>query len=103
MKTDEIAAMAQLVERVLGKDEVISSTLISSSKHPRGRSSPGALVLFGAKSPSKAELAISSSLMKVRSLRALNLETSTGGFTVQLRLAAPNTPEDFFPPGLGFA
>ncbi len=28
------AAMAQLVERVLGKDEVISSTLISSSKIP---------------------------------------------------------------------
>ena len=29
---DKNAAMAQLVERILGKDEVISSTLISSSK-----------------------------------------------------------------------
>ena len=28
------AAMAQLVERVLGKDEVTSSTLVSSSKNP---------------------------------------------------------------------
>ncbi len=29
-KTPEYAAMAQLVEHILGKDEVISSTLISS-------------------------------------------------------------------------
>ena len=28
--------MAQLVEHILGKDEVISSNLISSSKQPRG-------------------------------------------------------------------
>ena len=47
IKAGKIAAMAQLVERVLGKDEVISSTLISSSRHPRGRTSPGALVFLG--------------------------------------------------------
>ena len=39
--------MAQLVERVLGKDEVISSTLISSSK--LGRQSPAELFCFCAK------------------------------------------------------
>ena len=33
---DENAAMAQLVEHILGKDEVISSNLISSSRQPRG-------------------------------------------------------------------
>ena len=39
------AAMAQLVERVLGKDEVSSSNLDSSSKKPR-RNTVGALVLY---------------------------------------------------------
>ena len=39
------AAMAQMVERILGKDEVISSTLISSSRKASGI--PGAFsVLF---------------------------------------------------------
>ncbi len=57
IKTDEIAAMAQLVERVLGKDEVISSTLISSSRHPRGKQFLGTLVLYRAKSPSRAKAA----------------------------------------------
>ena len=39
------AAMAQLVERVLGKDEVSSSNLDSSSRKPR-RNTVGALVLY---------------------------------------------------------
>ena len=33
-KSQIIAAMAQEVERILGKDEVTSSTLVSSSKNP---------------------------------------------------------------------
>ena len=39
------AAMAQLVERVLGKDEVSSSNLDSSSRKPR-REFVGALVFY---------------------------------------------------------
>ena len=38
------AAMAQLVEHILGKDEVISSTLISSSRKASGV--PGAFSVF---------------------------------------------------------
>ena len=34
------AAMAQLVEHILGKDEVPSSNLGSSSRHPRGFNEP---------------------------------------------------------------
>ena len=41
--------MAQLVEHILGKDEVISSNLISSSKQPRGFFL-GALAFYGEKS-----------------------------------------------------
>ena len=37
MTTDERAAVAQLVEHVLGKDEVMGSSPISSSTHPEGR------------------------------------------------------------------
>ena len=36
--------MAQLVEHILGKDEVPSSNLGSSSRHPRGFMCLGALV-----------------------------------------------------------
>ena len=34
MQAIAIAAMAQLVARILGKDEVTSSNLVSSSKNP---------------------------------------------------------------------
>lgn len=50
--SDANAAMAQLVERVLGKDEVISSTLISSSRHPRRESPSGLWYFYGQKQPS---------------------------------------------------
>ena len=40
--------MAQSVEHILGKDEVISSNLISSSRQPRGEIL-GALVFYGGK------------------------------------------------------
>ena len=40
-KSQIIAAMAQEVERILGKDEVTSSTLVSSSKTPLKPSASG--------------------------------------------------------------
>ena len=60
-----VAAMAQLVEHILGKDEVPSSNLGSSSKNPFGVSRRDFSVKFG-----YAELNLQG---KLNSLRELNV------------------------------
>ena len=46
MQAIAIAAMAQLVARILGKDEVTSSNLVSSSKNPVRIFADGILLLI---------------------------------------------------------
>ena len=82
------AAIAQSAERILGKDEVISSNLISSSKQPRGKDlSRG----FGfdrvMKRETEQELPTGSSLMneKSREQVAIFHRGATGASTVRIR------------------
>ena len=80
--------MAQLVEHILGKDEVPSSNLGSSSRHPGALMSIGALVLQG-----NFSVAIQFSLGKdTPPSERLILKSPSGLFTVRIWVAAKDTP-----------